>query len=60
MDIPTVLSEVEGWPIDERVEFVQLIWDQIADSGWQPTLTADQKAELDRRIIESKLAALSY
>jgi putative addiction module component (TIGR02574 family) len=50
MDMATALSEIEAWPIDERVEFVQTVWDRIVDSGWQPTLSDPQKAELDRRL----------
>lgn len=53
MDIPTVLGEVERWSIDARVELVELLWNQISNSHWQPTLTEAQKTELDRRIQAS-------
>lgn len=50
MDMTTALTEMDAWPIDERLEFVQRAWDRIVDSGWQPTLTDEQKAEFDRRL----------
>ena len=50
MDIATALKEIDTWPIHDRVELVQLIWDRIVDSGWQPDLTDSQKAEFDRRL----------
>ena len=50
MSKQTVLEEVEAWPVPERLEFMDLVWDRIADSGWQPTLTDEQKAEFDRRL----------
>ena len=50
MDMTAALGAVDSWPVDERLEFVQKVWDRIVDSGWQPTLTEDQKAEFDRRL----------
>jgi putative addiction module component (TIGR02574 family) len=50
MNSTSVLSEIDRWPADGRVELVQRVWDQLAETGWQPTLTDDQKAELDRRL----------
>lgn len=50
MDMTTALSEVETWPVSDRLEFIELVWDRIADSGWQPTLTDEQKSEFDRRL----------
>ncbi len=49
MDMTAVLNEIDGWPAEDRVELVHRVWDQLVQSGWRPVLTADQKAELDRR-----------
>lgn len=50
MDLTTTLKEIETWPVDDQLELVQQVWDRLADAGWRPTLTDDQKAELDRRL----------
>jgi putative addiction module component (TIGR02574 family) len=52
MDYQTVLSEVESWPVDERVRLVQDVWDRLVDQGHEPGLTEEMRAELDRRIEE--------
>ena len=52
MDYQAVLNEVESWPVDDRVRLVQDVWDQLANQGYVPELTAEIKAELDRRIEE--------
>ncbi|MHB1562121.1 MAG: addiction module protein [Isosphaeraceae bacterium] len=52
MDYQAVLNEVESWPVDDRVRLVQDVWDRLADQGYEPELTAEIKAELDRRIEE--------
>jgi putative addiction module component (TIGR02574 family) len=50
VDKATALQAVRQWPVDEQLEFIQQVWDQIAETGWQPELTDEQKAELDRRL----------
>lgn len=50
MDMTKALSEIEAWPLEDQVEFVQQAWDRIVAAGWQPTLTEDLKTELDRRL----------
>ena len=50
MDKATALSAIDSWPLDQQVEFVQEVWDRIVDAGWQPELTDELKAELDRRL----------
>lgn len=49
MSAATPLEEVRSWSLDRRLEFVFQVWDDILDAGWQPTLTEELKAELDRR-----------
>jgi putative addiction module component (TIGR02574 family) len=50
MDMLTALQAVRQWPALDQIEFVQQIWDNLAESGWKPELTEDQKSELDRRL----------
>lgn len=52
MDYQAVLNEVETWPIDDRIRLVQDVWDRLADQDYEPELTEELKAELDRRIEE--------
>jgi putative addiction module component (TIGR02574 family) len=50
MNIATTLQEVESWSVEDRLEFVQLVWERIVESGWKPTLTESETLELDRRL----------
>jgi putative addiction module component (TIGR02574 family) len=50
MNMTAVLKEIESWPLDDQVELVQRVWDRLVESGWQPDLTDELKAELDRRL----------
>ena len=50
MDMQTALREVASWPVDQRLAFVQTVWDSIADANWHPELSDEQKAEFDRRL----------
>ncbi len=49
MNLETVLKEVEKWPPGEQIELVQSVWDRLVESGWEPPLSDELKAELDRR-----------
>lgn len=46
------LNEIKSWSVDDRVEFVNQIWDSIADDTGIPKITDSLRAELDRRIAE--------
>jgi putative addiction module component (TIGR02574 family) len=50
MDPATLLQTVQAWPLEEQLDFAFRLWGQLLDSGWQPELTDDMKAELDRRL----------
>jgi putative addiction module component (TIGR02574 family) len=50
MNVAAALKEIESWSFDDQIELAQQLWDRIVDSGRQPELTEDQKAELDRRL----------
>jgi putative addiction module component (TIGR02574 family) len=52
MDLTTILRVVDTWPVDDRIQLVEAVWDRIVDSGQHSELTHPQKAEIDRRLAE--------
>lgn len=50
MDPTAVLEAMRAWPPEQQLEFAFRVWDQLVEGGWQPELTDDLKAELDRRL----------
>lgn len=54
MDPTTTLREVQAWSLEDQLELAFRLWDQIVESGWQPELTDELKAELDRRLAAFK------
>ena len=56
MDLRAILREVDCWPVDDRIQLVEAVWDRIVDSGEHCELTDPQKADLDRRLAELEAA----
>lgn len=50
MDKATAIKEIDSWPMEDRLDLVQQVWDRMRAAGWQPQLTDEQKAEFDRRL----------
>ncbi len=50
MDLSTVLTAVGSWPVEDRLQLMEEIWDRLADEGYEPELTDELKAKLDRRL----------
>ena len=50
MDKATAIKEIDSWPMEDRLDLVQQVWDRMRAAGWQPQLTEEQKAEFDRRL----------
>jgi putative addiction module component (TIGR02574 family) len=45
-----LVSNVRNLPPAERIELIDLLWESIAEQGYEPPLTAEQATELDRRL----------
>jgi putative addiction module component (TIGR02574 family) len=56
MDFHTVLTEVEAWPVGDRIRLINELWDRLVDQGHEPELGEEMKAELDRRLAEDDAA----
>jgi putative addiction module component (TIGR02574 family) len=56
MVFDTVLTEVDAWPVEDRIRLVNELWDRLVDQGHAPELTDAMKAELDRRLAEDDAA----
>jgi putative addiction module component (TIGR02574 family) len=56
MDLTTILREVDTWPVDDRIQLVEAVWDRIVDLGQHSELTQPQKAESDRRLAKLEAA----
>ena len=52
LDLPTVLREVDSWPVDDRIRLVQEVWERLVEGGVEPELSDAQKAEFDRRLAD--------
>jgi putative addiction module component (TIGR02574 family) len=50
VDIHSTLNQITALPVADQVELLHQAWDRLLDSGWQPELTDEQKAEFDRRL----------
>jgi putative addiction module component (TIGR02574 family) len=45
-----LVDTVKALPLAERVELVETLWESIIAEGYEPPLTTEQAAELDRRL----------
>jgi putative addiction module component (TIGR02574 family) len=50
MDITATLNQIAALPVQEQIELLHQAWDRLLESGWEPELTQEQKAEFDRRL----------
>jgi putative addiction module component (TIGR02574 family) len=49
VDTQATLKAAQALPLPERLELLFRLWDQFLDEGWEPALSDDVLAELDRR-----------
>ena len=56
MDGKTILTETDSWPVEDQLRLMHELWDRLVDRGYEPELTEELKAELDRRLAEDDAA----
>jgi putative addiction module component (TIGR02574 family) len=56
MNLQAVLTHVESWSVEDRLQLMEQIWDGLLSQGHEPGLTEEQMAEIDRRIAEDDAA----
>jgi putative addiction module component (TIGR02574 family) len=49
-----LLATAKALPLAERIEFVEALWDSIAEEGHDLPLTPEEEAEIDRRLEEHR------
>jgi putative addiction module component (TIGR02574 family) len=49
MNATEILAAAKALPLDKRIEIAEILWEDIAGNGYDPDLTPEQIAELDRR-----------
>jgi len=52
MSATEILKAAKALPQDERIKLAQDFWEIIVEDGYDPDLTPDQVAELDRRLAD--------
>lgn len=50
MDLQSILSEVNSWPVEDRLRLVEEIWDRLDSQGCSEEIPDELKSELDRRL----------
>ena len=58
MDMQSVLTRVESWPVDDRLRLMDPIWAGLLGQtqGNEPGLSEAEMAEIDRRLAEDDAA----
>ena len=44
------VKDAQELPLAEQIELIDALWESIAKQGYEPPLTPEQAAELDRRL----------
>lgn len=46
----TLLDNAKALPLVDRIQLLEALWESVTEEGYEPQLTAEQAAELDRRL----------
>lgn len=49
-----LLTQAKELPVKERIELIDELWASVVNEGYEPPLTPEQAAELDRRLEEHR------
>jgi putative addiction module component (TIGR02574 family) len=52
MNATEILEAAKALPQEERIKLAQDFWEIIVEDGYDPDLTPEQAAELDRRLAD--------
>jgi putative addiction module component (TIGR02574 family) len=52
MSATEILAAAKALPLDDRIKIAKGLWEDIAGNGYDPDLTPEQLAELDRRLAD--------
>jgi putative addiction module component (TIGR02574 family) len=50
MDIMTIMNEVGGWPVEERLRLIEEVWDSLSGRAGGIVLSDAHKQDLERRL----------
>jgi len=50
MDLQTILTAVESWPVEDRLRLIEEVWDSLDAAPEAAALTEAQKLDLRRRL----------